>query len=340
MPLTDLIAPAATVAGTVVVIVIGRLILNRSITDARTVPYHRQIFSLAVTLIGLFVAIALLPIPSELRAQILSVLGILLSAVVALSSTTVVGNAMAGIMLRVMKGFRAGDFIQFDDKLGRVTDIGFFHTEMQLITRDIVTVPNTLLVQKAVTVTRRGGTFVAADVTIGYGHSHDKVESSLAQAAEACDLAEPFVLITELADHAVRYRVHGLLEDSSELLSKRSQLLRAVLDQLHDAGIETASPRLVDRREYAPDHPYAPPASPPPSSPEEKPIEEIAFDRAEEAESIEQLYAEQEKLKHRLQDASKEEKGRVKERVERIAAEIERREAERDEQRREEERSE
>ncbi len=287
MTIIDLVGPAATVVGAVVVIVVGRLILTKAITDARTAPYHRQLFSLSVALIGLFVAVALLPVPAEVRTQILSVLGVLLSAVIALSSTTVVGNAMAGIMLRVMKGFRAGDFIQFDDRLGRVSDIGFFHTEVQLITRDIVTVPNALLVKKAITVTRRGGTFVEAQVAVGYDVPHGIAEAALRDAAAACELADAFVLVEELADHAIRYRVHGLLEDSSELLTKRSQLLKAVLDHLHSAGIEVASPGLVSRREYGADHRFAPQNEDPPEPEAEQPsdaIEKIAFDRAEEAE--------------------------------------------------------
>lgn len=84
-------------------------------------------------------------------------MGVLLSAAIALSSTTFVGNAMAGIMLRVTKGFRAGDFVRFNSVVGRVADLSLFHTEIQLITRDIVTVPNMLLTQNAVHVTRRGG---------------------------------------------------------------------------------------------------------------------------------------------------------------------------------------
>ncbi len=75
---------------------------------------------------------------------------------------------MAGIMLRVTKGFRAGDFIRFNSVVGRVADLSLFHTEIQLITQDIVTVPNMLLTQNAVHVTRRGGTFVNVDVSIGY----------------------------------------------------------------------------------------------------------------------------------------------------------------------------
>lgn len=326
----------AAVLATLILILITRFILNRSVEDKRSLPYHRQIFTLVISLIGLFVAIALLPFPPDVTAQILSVLGILLSAVVALSSTTFVGNAMSGIMLRLMKGFRAGDFIRFDDVLGRVADVSLFHTEVQLITRDIVTVPNSLLTKRAVQVTRRSGTFVATVVSIGYTEPSQRVEALLKSAAEAVGLSEPFVMIDSLLDHAIRYRVYGLLEQSSELLTKTSDLNRAVLKMLHGDGIEIASPALVDRREFGGERGYFPSREAAPAESEEPPssesIEEIAFDRAEEAESIEELYALQEKLARELKSDGGD-KQRAQTQLDRIQEEIRSREERQQEQR-------
>ncbi len=333
-----------TLAATALVIIVGRLILNRMVKDKRVLPYHRQFFTMVLFLLGLFIAVALLPLPTEIRLEILSVLGIFLSAVIALSATSLVGNAMAGIMLRLMKSYRAGDFIEFDDFLGRVTDIGMLHTEIQLVTRDIMTLPNSLLIKKVVKVTRRSGTFVNAGVSIGYAQSHGSVESALKEAAETCGLAEPFVFVDELLDHAVRYRVYGLLEESSQLLSKSSELRCSILDTLHGHGIEIMSPSIVNRREYGPDFLFAPrEKAPAKESPKPEDIEGLAFDRAEEAESIEQLYALEEKLNHEMaemagkgdeeeagldKEDTKKRKSFIKERLERIKTEIEKREKE------------
>ncbi|MCF7953081.1 MAG: mechanosensitive ion channel [Spirochaetales bacterium] len=309
----DLLAVTGTIvtlAVSITVIVLGRLIIRKSIRDARNYPLHRQLFTLGVSILGLFIAAALLPLPAEVRAQVLSILGILLSVIIALSSTTLVGNAMAGIMLRLMHGFHAGDFIQFESLNGRITDFAIFHTEVQLITRDIVMIPNLQLVQKAVQVTRRGGTFIHAAVSIGYDEPHGKVEEALKKAVESCSLAEPFVFIEELGNYAVRYRVYGLLEESNERLSRTSQLKKAILNTLHNEQIEIMSPQIVDRREYPGDHKYVPPVQKPKKT-ENESIEEIAFDRAEEAESIEQLYAVREKISGQLslvKDSSKAEK--------------------------------
>ena len=58
------------------------------------------------------------------RGQLLALLGLALTAVIALSSTTFVANAMAGLMLRSVKSFRPGDFIRVGEQSGRVTERG------------------------------------------------------------------------------------------------------------------------------------------------------------------------------------------------------------------------
>lgn len=342
----EFLATAIVVVGAVVLVVLTRFLFNRSIrkTSSNSFPYHRQLITFAISLLGLFLAIGFLPIEHEVKGQILSVLGVLLSAVIALSSTTLVGNAMAGIMLRMMHEFRAGDFIEVDDMVGRVTDFGIFHTELQTITRDIVSLPNLLLVTKAVKVTRRGGTFINVGVSIGYDVPHGKVEDALRDAADSIGLKDPFVFIEHLLDHAVQYRLYGLLEEFSERLSKTSDLHRAVLDSLHGQEIEIASPSVVDRREFPVEHRYIPThvVQVEDASQESAAIEEMAFDKAEEAESIEQLRKEEQRLAKSMEGIDEEsgdknkkptkrEREQIQKKMERIQEEIASREERKEE---------
>ncbi|MFP4378739.1 MAG: mechanosensitive ion channel domain-containing protein [Spirochaetales bacterium] len=296
---------AAAIASTVVVLIGMRLIISRAGSERDAVPYRRQLISFALALTGVFAAIILMPIESELRTQILSLTGVLLSAVVALSSTSLVGNAMAGIMMRLAKSYRPGDFIEVEDVLGRVTNQGLFHTEVQLITRDIATLPNLYLSQHPIQVTRSSGTFVSIEVSLGYELNAGHVEQALKDAVAAAGLEEPFVLVDRLLDHAIIYQVYGLLEDVSRLLTARSRLRRSVVTTLHARGIQIVSPQYVNRVEFSQDHEFVP------SAPEQKPgengesfeesdkVEAIAFDKAEEAESIERLYALEKELETR-----------------------------------------
>lgn len=286
---------------TVVVIIAGRLILSRTVSDQRAVPFRQQLLTIFVALLGLFTAIAFLPVPTDVRAQILSVMGIVLSAIIAMSSTTLVGNAMAGIMVRLVRDLRPGDFVRVNDIVGRVADMGLFHCEIQRLTRDITVVPNSVLIQNPIHITRRAGTFVNAPVSIGYDAHHYDVESLLLKAAEKVELAEPFVSVEELLDYSVQYRVYGLLEDTSSLLSKTSALKKAILEVLHEHDVEIASPALVDRRNMEPGHAYRPAHKAViQDAGSSESAEELAFDRAKEAESIDRLYAMKDKLKQQI----------------------------------------
>jgi len=290
------------IVGTAAMILLVRFFFRNTLESTKKWPYQRQLLTAGIVLLGLFLAIGFLPMDHLVKNQILSVLGILISAVLALSSTTLVGNAMAGIMLRMMHEFRGGDFIELDDLIGRVTDFGIFHTEIQQVNRDVVSIPNLLLVQKVVKVTRHDGTYINLAVSLGYTVDHIEAEEALKEAALSCKLKDPFVFIEEFLDHAIRYRIYGLLEETTERLSKTSELHKAVLQTLHGKGLEIASPKLLDRREFSKTDQYIPMTSKKRKiSPEkESVVEEKVFDKADEAQSLEDLHQDHDTLKKKL----------------------------------------
>ncbi len=326
------------VVGTVALIFLVRFFFRNTLESTKKWPYQRQLLTAGIVLLGLFLAIGFLPLESQVKNQILSVLGILFSAIIALSSTTLVGNTMAGIMLRMMHEFRGGDFIEMDTLIGRVTDFGIFHTEIQQVNRDVVSIPNILLVQKAVKVTRRDGTFINLAVLLAYTEDHIQVEEALKEAALSCKLADPFVFIEEFLDHAVKYRLYGLLEDSIERLSKTSELHKAVLQTLHEKGMEIASPNLMDRREFSKEDQYIPkePKQSKTPSKKEAVVEEKVFDKADEAQSLEDLRQAHEKLKKKLGAMKNGEDKAQKEKLEGQVKDITKEIAEREKQKKEE----
>src|SRR6056297_1602929 len=213
--------------------------------------------SLFLVLFGTLAFILTLPIESELKGQILSFLGIIISATIALSSTTLLGNLIAGIMNNSMKRFRNGDLIKIDQMQGRVTKRSIFHTEIQLEDSNFITIPNLYIASNPVKLTRKTNTVISATVSLGYDVSRAKVEESLIEAATEANLADPYVYITNLGDFAVVYQIHGFLEDSSKFYSTRSLLNAKVMDMLHKKGIEIVSPtfmnqRRVDEKEFVP----------------------------------------------------------------------------------------
>ncbi|MBN2652593.1 MAG: mechanosensitive ion channel [Spirochaetales bacterium] len=288
--------------------------------------FSRQIVQVVVGLVGLIGVVILLPVSESLRNQLIGLIGLLLSGIIAFSSTNIIANLMGGILLRITKPFRTGDFIRVGDYFGRVTERGLFDTEIQTETRELVALPNTFLINNPVTTIRTSGTIVSASLSLGYDVSHSKIEPLLIEAARKCELQDPFVHIVELGNFSVTYRISGLLLEVKWLISARSELFRAVLDTLHEAGIEIMSPSFMNQRRVPDEKKIIPRRSAKIETNESTMAEEIVFDKADEAEerdaSIIHLNEEIEQLRASLKEASAEEKDKLTARLDQAVAEL------------------
>lgn len=290
-----------TVAAVCVFLVTLRWLLGRRRGLAVPVQMASQLVMLAATAVGIIIAILTLPVSENTRGQLLSLLGLVLTAVIALSSTTFVANAMAGLMLRAVGGFRPGDFVRIGEHFGRVSELGLFHIEIQTADRDLTTLPNLFLVTHPVTVVSASGTIVSTTLSLGYDVSHGQVGPLLLQAAEQAGLTDAFVHVIELGDHAVSYRVAGFLGEVKQLLTTRSRLCTAVLDTLHGAGVEILSPNYMAQRPVAAEARVMPRGGEAAVSaqPAGAVVEEIAFDKAERAGAVEALGEELRQIEER-----------------------------------------
>ncbi|MEJ2156881.1 MAG: mechanosensitive ion channel [Desulfobacteraceae bacterium] len=286
-----------------VLIVLLVLLKSMSILAAKqrlSADYRRtllpQFLIVAIAVVGVLILLLLLPIEAETRGQVLGLFGVVFTGIIALSSTTFVTNALAGFMLRLIRNYKAGDFIRVNSMFGRITERGLFHTEIQTAERDLTTFPNLYLITNPLTVVRSSGTVVSATLSLGYDVPHQQVEPLLIAAAEQTGLEEPFSQILKLGDFSITYKISGFLHESKQLLAMQSKLKRAVLNGLHGAGIEIVSPNFMNQRVLADDVAMIPPAIGPlqgPSEESEALPGDLIFDKAEIAQERRQL---QEKL--------------------------------------------
>jgi small conductance mechanosensitive channel len=266
--------------------------------------FRNQLIMTGAVFLGLLIVILGLPIDQTMRGQLLSLIGIIISAGIALSSSTILGNAMAGIMLKTVRSFHSGDFIKVEDYFGRVTERGLFHTEIQTADRDLVTLPNLFLATTPVRVVRASGTVVSATVSLGYETPHTKIEELLLKAAGDIGLKEPFVQILDLGDFSVNYRVAGLLEESKKLLAYRSRLRSGILDSLHTGGVEIVSPNFMNVRDIEVEQSFIPaPVRTKKDQPTDAAPVEVVFDKAEVAASLSSLAKEQSEVEENLKEA-------------------------------------
>ena len=99
-------------------------------------------------------------------------------------------------------------------------------------------------------------------------------------AGKAAGLAKPFVRIEDLGDFSITYKLGGVLNDLARLLETHSQLRAAVLDTLHDAGIEIVSPVVETSRVFPAKYAFVPPAGEGAATEEAPVADEVMFDQA------------------------------------------------------------
>ena len=210
--------------------------------------FRYQLIQIAGVLVAVLFIILLMPFDGELRGQLLRLYGLIFSATIALSSTTLVGNVMAGLMLKAIGNCRPGNFITVGDYFGRISEMDLLHTEIQTEERDLTTLPNLYLVTHPVRVMRTSGTLLSVEVSLGYDISRKIVEELLIQAATDSGLETPYVQIRSLGDFSVTYQVSALLKEVNHLIGKRRELRARTMDALNSEGIEIVSPNFMNTR--------------------------------------------------------------------------------------------
>jgi len=252
--------------------------------------FRYQLIQLGGILLTILLLILFLPFGDTLRGQLLQLYGLIVSATIALSSTTLVGNVMAGIMLKAIGNCRPGSYVTVGSYFGRISEMDLLHTEIQTEQRDLTTLPNMYLVTNPVRVMQASGTLISVEVSLGYDVSRHTVEELLIKAANDTELESPYVQIRFLGDFSVTYQVSALLTDVNRLLDSRRALRGRVMDALHEAGIEIVSPSFMNTRAVTKNRVFVPPATKSKAARADAASPDaIAFDKAEKAESLEKL---------------------------------------------------
>jgi len=287
---------------------------NPDLSSERRFP--RQITIMGFVLLGLIVGILVLPTSETFRDRLLALIGLLISGVIAFSSTTIVANFMAGMLLRITKPFRTGDFVRVGEYFGRVSEHGLFDTELQTEFRELIALPNTYLISNPVTAVLNSGTIISITLSLGFDIHHSQVEPLLIEAAEKSGLADPFVHILEIGNYSITYRISGLLIEVKGLITARSSLAKNVLDTLHGNGIEIMSPTYMNQRPIGENKKVIPSVVAEASQETSSGAEQIAFDKADRAELIEnekqKLTKDLQEMESLLKESSGEDKEQIK----------------------------
>jgi len=190
------------------------------------------------------VALALLIIINipGVNESILQLLGVVVAGIIAFSSSTIIANFMSGIIIKIGRIYKSGDIVKIDKHFGEVAEVNFISTILETPKKELMTVPNQLVMLHSVTNYSHTAYLVNVSLSLGYDVNRIKAEELLIKAAKACNLKSVFISLTNLNDFSVSYEVNGELTDAAEIPLIESALRKAILDEFNLAGIEILSP--------------------------------------------------------------------------------------------------
>lgn len=111
------------------------------------------------------------------------------------------GNFASGILILSLKPYKIGDWIQLDDKFGRVEEIGIFSTDVLTPGNKILIIPNSMITESVVTnFSEKGKIRLELTVTMPYNESFPKVKKIITDAL----LELPKVLKDPLPDIGIQ----------------------------------------------------------------------------------------------------------------------------------------
>jgi small-conductance mechanosensitive channel len=171
-----------------------------------------------------------------------------LTLAVGFAAQDVLSNFVAGVFIVQDRNFNIGDWIEWEDKAGFISDIGFRVTRIRTFDNETVTVPNTELATKPVTNRMSNDTLrISYTVGIGYADDIDTATRLLLEEADehedVLDDPAPSVRVADLADSAVLLQSRFWIDDPDreDFSVTRSEYIQAVTERFEAEGIDLST---------------------------------------------------------------------------------------------------
>lgn len=233
---------------------IGRGAVRISGFDQSWAPFTYKIVAFLIWVCALLVAFPYVPGSESMAFRGVT---IFLGALFSLSSTSIVSNVIAGIILTYTSAFRIGEVIKIGDTLGIATARRLLTTRLRTLKNEEVSIPNAVILNSHITnystMARGEGVILHTTITIGYNAPWQRVHELLLAAARATPFVlerpAPFVLQTSLNDYHISYQINVYTDKPREMLNIYSALHFNIQDQFNLAGVEIMSPGYTSLRD-------------------------------------------------------------------------------------------
>jgi len=158
-------------------------------------------------------------------------------------------NFISGVTILLDKPFLVGETIRIDDVYGTVEEISLRSTWIRIAQRQIMVMPNTLMInQKLINFSRHGVLRVDIDFGIAYKESIGAARAAVLGTLEGEDRIledpAPDVVVVELDDSSVNLRLRMFVADAQLEYTLRFEYLEKIREALGAAGIEIPFPHM------------------------------------------------------------------------------------------------
>ncbi len=176
---------------------------------------------------------------------------LIMSFMIGLFTSSVLGNVLAYWTLSHVDVFKKGDRIQVGNAFGDIIDFGFFFTKIKTSKNEIISLPNLYVVENGLSnYSALGVVLVHVPITLNYEIDKETVKKILIESAMKTEgiLREgnkkPFVLFLDISysketgKNAITYEINAYTDRPNDLTKIRSELLENMLEGFREAGIE------------------------------------------------------------------------------------------------------
>jgi len=219
-----------------------------------------------VLLMWVFAIVVAYPYIPGSESDVFKGVSVFLGLMATLGSAGAVNHLVSGLVLVYSRSCKPGDYVRIGDIEGVVTVVGVLSTKISTLKREVITVPNSVLVGGAITnystLAKETGAMIAATVAVGYDTPWRQVEALLLQAARTTPgirpTPEPFALERSLANHYVEYELRAYVDRPEIRLLVLSKLHAMILDAFNAAAVQIMTPSWEGQPDYRVIPPLAP----------------------------------------------------------------------------------
>lgn len=218
-------------------------VMQRAGLDQILRDFLRNIAYAIGLVVVLVAALDALGVPTTSMLAVLGAAGL----AIGLALKDSLSNIASGVMLIVLRPFRAGDAVQIAGQEGVVERVGIFQTVLRAYQNHDITLPNSeVTTSPIVNFTSRGERRVDVTVGVGYGDDLARARAVLLGIAKAnekvLDTPETDVLVTGLGESSIGLVLRAWVKTPDFVLA-RSELTEAIHRDFAQAGVSIPYPQ-------------------------------------------------------------------------------------------------